>query len=163
MRERANTSADLPRSTNPLGQDVAAMAFVQSSGLCHGIDEAQLSSLFESGTVLEYGAAETVFSEGSTDDALYLVLEGRVTIRTMRDGRVQELADLDRQGVFGEIAVLTRSPRSAAAVTRTDSRLVRISGDAVRDVADAAPRFGRKLAALMAARRKDAEKKLKSL
>lgn len=137
------------------------MAFVQSSSLCHGLDEAQLSTLFQNGSVLEYGLAETVFREGSTDDALYLVLEGGVTIRKTHDGVVYELAHLDRQGVFGEVAVLTHSPRTVAAVARTESRLVCISGEAVREVADAAPKFGRKLAALMAARHRETSKKLK--
>jgi CRP-like cAMP-binding protein len=161
MRERANTTADMPRSVIPLGEDVAAMAFVQASSLCQGLEPQQLSILFQSGTVLEYGPAETVFSEGSADDALYLVFDGSIAIRRTHEGRVFDLADLDRQGVFGEIAVLTRTSRRGAAITRLDSRLVRLSGDAVREVAGEAPKFGRKLAALMAAREKDTEKKLR--
>jgi CRP-like cAMP-binding protein len=88
------------------------------------------------------------------------VLEGSVNIRKRRREAQLELASLDRQAVFGEIAVLTQKPRTASVVARVDTRLVRLSGDVVRRVAERAPKFGRKLAALMAGRNKDTSKKL---
>jgi CRP-like cAMP-binding protein len=144
----------------PLAEDIAAMAFVQSSFLCQGVDEHLMAELYSGSVVMEVAAGERVFSEGDTDDALYVVLEGSVNIRKRRREAQLELASLDRQAVFGEIAVLTQKPRTASVVARVDTRLVRLSGDVVRRVAERAPKFGRKLAALMAGRNKDTSKKL---
>jgi CRP-like cAMP-binding protein len=144
----------------PLAEDIAAMAFVQSSALCQGVDEALMAELYDGGVVVELAAGEPVFGEGDTDDAIYVVLEGSVNIRKRRGQAQLELASLDRQAVFGEIAVLTQGARTASAVTRVDTRLVRLSGDVVRRVAERAPKFGRKLAALMVGRNRDTSKKL---
>jgi len=70
------------------------------------------------------------------------------------------LAKLRRSAVFGESAALTQQPRTASVVTEIDARLIRIPGETVRAVADAAPKLGRRLAALMAGRSKDTEVKL---
>ncbi len=145
----------------PLADDIAAMAFVQSSSLCHGVAEEMLAELYAGGEVLEVGAGAVVFQQGGIDDGLYLVLDGSIHIRKTHGSVEIDLASLDRQAVFGEIAVLTEGqPRTATAIARVDTRLVRFDGGVVREVAGAAPKFGRKLAALMAGRTKDTSKKL---
>jgi len=152
---------DPATKTVPLADDIAAMAFIQSSFLCQGVAEEMLAELYRSGTVVDYGAGAVVFEQGGTDDGLYVVIEGSINIRKKHgDGEV-DLASLDRQAIFGEIAVLTAGqPRTATAVTRVESRLIRFEGTVVRSVAESAPKFGRKLAGLMAGRTKDTEKKL---
>jgi CRP-like cAMP-binding protein len=154
--------AALPRSEKPLSDDVAAMAFVQSSALCQGLPQESLAQLFSRGTVIDYPAGSLVFAAGDSDDALYLVVEGSVVIAKPVDGKPVAVATLDRQAVFGEGAVLTQRRRTSSAQARVECRLVRLPGEVVRAVSEAAPKLGRKLAGLMAGRARDNDKKLAS-
>lgn len=138
------------------------MAFVQAAALCQGLPENLLRQLGKAGKILAYGLGDTIFAEGDTDDCLYLILEGGITVRKEHGGGVIELASMDRQGVFGEISLLTGQPRSASVVTRTATRVIQIPGETVRAVAEESPKFGRRLAGLMAGRNKNTEKKLGS-
>lgn len=151
---------DVPLKTEPLENDIAAMAFIESSILFQGLDAIRLAELYKSGCVAVYGPQKTVFQEGDKDDALYLVLDGSVSIQKRLGSGQVELAALERQAVFGEMSLLSKRPRSASVVTRTEARLIVLPGEVVRTAAEIVPRFGRKLAALMAGRSKDTEKKL---
>jgi CRP-like cAMP-binding protein len=149
-----------PRSEKPLSEDIAAMAFLQSAALCQGVPEESLKALYTRGAIVAFGAGQVIFAPGDSDDALYLVVDGSVTITKTVEGRPVAVATLERQAVFGESAVLTQRPRSSTAQARVECRLVRLPGEVVRAVAEAAPKLGRKLAGLMAGRAKDNEKKL---
>jgi CRP-like cAMP-binding protein len=151
---------DIPLKTEPLENDMVAMAFIESSILFQGLDAIRLAELYKAGCVAVYGPEKTIFREGDEDDAFYLILDGSVSIKKRQTSGQVELATLDRQAVFGEMAVLTKRPRSATVVTRTEARLIVLPGEVVRTIAEIIPRFGRKLAGLMAGRAKDNEKKL---
>lgn len=151
---------DLPRRVQPLGDDVAAVAFVQAAAVCRELPEEQLAEIYGSGEVVEYGPGQLIVVEGATDSSLYFIVEGSLTVCKQRGDALVELAALERPAIFGEAAALTGQPRSASVVTQTDVRLIRIPGELVRRIADAAPKFGRLLATLMAARQKETEKRL---
>lgn len=160
MAKTEDTGVGAPRSSAPLEGDIGAMAFVQAAALCQGLSENLLRQLGKVGQILEYGVGDVIFEEGAVDDNLYLVLEGGITVRKEHGGDVIELASMDRQGVFGEISVLTSQPRNASVVARTTTRVIQIPGETVRAVAEESPKFGRRLAGLMAGRNKNTEKKL---
>jgi CRP-like cAMP-binding protein len=143
----------------PLEHDVGAMAFVQASQLCSKLPGACLSRIFRDGRVLELAPGTTVVREGDTDADLYMIVDGSVAIYKGLAGEVVPLATLVRQGVFGETSALTGQPRTATVVTEVDAILIRIPADTVRAVADQEPRFGRRLAGLMAGRTRDTEVK----
>lgn len=151
---------DAPLETVALSEDIAAMAFVQASALCRPLSEDQLDELIAVGTVTHHGAEALMMCEGGTDDSLYIILDGSLTVFKEHGGASVELAVLERPKVLGEVAVLTEHRRMASAVTRTETRLVCFPGGVVREIANAEPKFGRRLAALMAGRVKDAERKL---
>jgi len=139
---------------------MAAIAFVQRSLLCKNLDGDLLTRLLSAGSLAQYGAGSVVCTEGTHDDTLFMILEGKVEIRKASAAGDVEIATLDRPAIFGERAVLTAHARSATIVARVECRLVLFPGDVIRDVANAAPKFGWLLASLMAGRTKDTEKKL---
>ncbi|MGI6037032.1 MAG: Crp/Fnr family transcriptional regulator [Limnochordia bacterium] len=64
----------------------------------------------------EFAPRDTIFWEDDPGDALYLLLRGAVKIyRVHDDGREQILSILHPGDLFGEMAVLQRARRSAAA------------------------------------------------
>jgi CRP-like cAMP-binding protein len=69
-----------------------------------------------------YAAGQMIFAKGQAADAAYVVAEGSVEIR---DG--ERLIDTLTEGdMFGEMALIDKAGRSAAAVAKTDCKLVRI-------------------------------------
>ena len=148
--------------SHPLREDVGAMAFVQASGLCAGLPESCFHQLCEGGTVGEYPPGHVIVREGEDDRTLYMVMEGRVRVLKGAGDAAVELAILERPAVFGEMAVLTDQPRSATIVAADDTKLVQFTQAVVQAVAEAAPRFGRRLATLMAARSRATDEKLEA-
>lgn len=144
----------------PLASDLAAVAFVQAGHLCQGLSAGSLSTLINRGEVWELGPGEAVVEEGNPRDDLFMVLDGAVQVQTSQPGRTVVLANLSRAMVFGEIAVLTGQPRTATVFATTDTRIIRFPGEAARAVAEENPKFGRRLAALMAGRKRDTASKL---
>ena len=64
-----------------------------------------------------------IFSEGQPGDFMYAVVAGEVTIE--RQGR--HLATIPAGGVFGEMALIDKQPRSATAIAKTDCRVAAVT------------------------------------
>lgn len=67
-----------------------------------------------------FHAGDVIFSEGDPADRFYVVREGTVTLSA--NGR--ELEQVGPGGIFGELGLLDRAPRSATATAETDCDVV---------------------------------------
>ncbi len=72
-----------------------------------------------------FSAGETIFAAGDEGHCMYVVQDGIVAISI--DGTV--LQELEAGQVFGEMALVDDSPRSADAIAKTDCRVVPIDED----------------------------------
>ncbi len=98
----------------------------------------QLARFIASGDTRRYRRGEQIIAEGETGDALYVILEGSVTIRHP-DQRVmatlsgEDTMDSQYEGdFFGEMSVLDHEPRSATVVASSEEvELFRISKEKV--------------------------------
>lgn len=69
--------------------------------------------------------ATGVFEEGSKDLYMGIIVNGTVDIiKRDAEGRQRTIASLKRGSVFGELALIDRSPRSATAFAATDITLI---------------------------------------
>lgn len=59
---------------------------------------------------------ETIFRQGASADHMYIVKDGKVDISLSRDEKTIHLAVLEKGAFFGEMALISASPRSATAV-----------------------------------------------
>jgi SulP family sulfate permease len=105
-----------------------------------------------------------VFKSGDTAGELYLVRRGVVRVMLpLKDGGHHNLSSFGRGNFFGEMAFLTRGPRSADAIATTTVDLFVISRARFDDVSRAHPLVGVKVFARVAGalalrlRRTDAE------
>ncbi len=73
---------------------------------------------------VELAGGDEVFSKGDPGDEMYLVVSGEVAI-VDRESTVAVLRDGE---FFGDLAVIDRQPRSAGAVCRADTTLLRLRG-----------------------------------
>ena len=67
-----------------------------------------------------YDAGETIFQAGDEGNCMYVVQSGEVDV-VVQDQVIETIA---AGGIFGEMALIDRSPRSATIVARADCRLV---------------------------------------
>jgi CRP-like cAMP-binding protein len=86
------------------------------------IQERYIALLQKSGEAEEHQAGEVLFSAGDPADRMYLVTGGSVAL-SAGDSVLEVVGP---GGLFGEMAVIDREPRSATAVIETDATLVSI-------------------------------------
>ena len=87
-----------------------------------------------------YPAGTTIFSQGDTGDAFYMVHTGAVEVVLQGSGgRSEIIAVLGPQDWFGEMALLSGEPRSATIITVKDATLWRLSREAWDDLIEKHP------------------------
>jgi CRP-like cAMP-binding protein len=94
-------------------------------------------------------AGEIVFRQGEPGDALYIVEEGMVAIMRSEQGRTHTLAHLTAGQTFGEMALLTRETRMAAAVAVEPCLLWKIHREHFEQLVASSPRLKEAVTSLM--------------
>lgn len=65
-----------------------------------------------------------IFSEGEAGEKMYIIQSGTIRISRTIDGKEHVLAELTKGDFFGEMAIVSRMPRTASATTVTDTQLL---------------------------------------
>ena len=105
-------------------------ATLASQEICRGLDDAGLAALQPLVVRRRFAPGELVVRVGEAADAMYFLLEGRVSVLMNRDtGEPQRLATLSPGMAFGELALVTRSPRSADVRADTAVECYALSAD----------------------------------
>jgi CRP-like cAMP-binding protein len=69
---------------------------------------------------------DVVVREGERSDGLYVILEGAVEVRKVRDGSEVVVGQLREGDLFGEMSCLRKSPASATVVVKRPGTLLRL-------------------------------------
>jgi CRP/FNR family transcriptional regulator, cyclic AMP receptor protein len=83
---------------------------------------ATVNMLPEAAERVRFAAGETIFSTNETGELMYIVLSGEVHV--WYAGRL--LSNVGPQGIFGEMALIDKRPRSATAIAHTDVELAAV-------------------------------------
>lgn len=103
--------------------------------LFSGLKPEALSLISKIATEETHAAGTKIFQHGDVGDKLYLILEGKVRISREVPGMGEEaLAVLGPGQVFGEMALLDESPRSADARVHERCRVLAIPKDGFDDL-----------------------------
>ena len=115
--------ADVPPVTDLLAR----------SALFDALTSAQRHALAQEMRDVALDPGEMLFARGDPGNEIYLVVEGRIRISVLSsDGRELSFAHAVPGDVFGEIAALDGSPRSADATAITSVRLKTLSRSALQ-------------------------------
>ena len=95
-----------------------------------------------------FDAGQTVFSVGDAGHCMYVVQAGEVDVFV--NGQLVET--IGPGGIFGEMALIDKSPRSATLVARTDCRLVPIDEARFMQHVHRTPFFALQVMRIMTAR-----------
>ena len=103
--------------------------------LFRGLKPEALELIAKVATEEQHATGTKIFEHGDAGDKLYLILEGKVRISRNVAGMGEEaLAVLGPGQVFGEMALLDESPRSADALVHERCRLLAIPKDGFDDL-----------------------------
>ena len=89
-----------------------------------GLDESAIE-------IVKYPKGKVLFKQGAVGDAAYIINSGVIGLCREAQGRKIPLATVRRGELFGEMAVIDKSPRLATAFAIEDSTLMAISVDAI--------------------------------
>ncbi len=102
------------------------------------------------GEIQIFNAGDRIVSQHEQGDAMFLIIEGSVdVIRDIGVGQ-QFLAKLERNRSFGEVALLTNSPRTASVTAQTKVRLIKITKENLTHLSSENPRIAMQIYRILA-------------
>ncbi|HUJ62921.1 MAG TPA: cyclic nucleotide-binding domain-containing protein [Kofleriaceae bacterium] len=109
----------------PRMMHAAAAATLAATPLFAGLSHEALEALVSQLQLVQLATSDVLFREGDPSDALYVVVEGEVSVQAEGPPRV-EMARLGPGAFIGEVALMTDQPRSATVTALGDAELLRI-------------------------------------
>lgn len=94
-----------------------------------GLSSSEVQKVLAHGILKDYAKGEMLFKKGSRSNTMFLVVEGQVRIFIEFHGIEIDLAKLGKGDVFGELAAVTASPRTANASVARKSTLFEFDED----------------------------------
>lgn len=137
------TAAALRRRNALAAADLSKASSVFDKKLMTG-----LRNLLRDREPVRYRAGQTIFKEGDTGAFMYIVAAGTVAI-VIAGKPVERVGS---GGMFGEMAIVDQSPRSAAALAETDCELMGLNRNDFLALVRTSPSFGMSLLKAMADR-----------
>ncbi len=109
-------------------------------GLLAAVEPEQIRRLAEENPDRVYAAGEQVVRQGDSGDSMFVIMQGRVEV-TAREGDmpVVKLAVLEAGDYFGEMSLMTGSPRVATVTTLEETRLLEVGRGSFRGILAAQP------------------------
>ncbi len=84
--------------------------------------------------VKQYLPGQVIFKEGSQGDKVYIIKEGSIKITAQSGEKLVTLAVLNKGACFGEMAVISASPRVASATAETPAEVYEIDRKQVETI-----------------------------
>ncbi|MGH7411299.1 MAG: cyclic nucleotide-binding domain-containing protein [Candidatus Methylomirabilis sp.] len=109
-------------ATDP--EQLRRLQLLEKVSLFAGLSRRHLGKLLVKLFEKEYDPGEAIFLEGEPGKALFIVLDGKVSIGRADDAGEQRLATLAPGAYFGELALIDDLPRSATARADEHSALL---------------------------------------
>ncbi len=122
MQEMATVMMDSMRDTYGV--------LARRMDLFHKLDGESVAKIFARGISEELDEGDIIFNKGDEGDCLYVILGG--TVEIFDGDRV--MARLERGALFGEMALISREPRSAGARAAESTSLLALSLDTIYNV-----------------------------
>jgi CRP-like cAMP-binding protein len=146
------------------GQALSAVEralFLKQVPFFGGMTVEQLRTLAGIAEEQYYDAEETIYAEGASSEALYVVIDGRVGIeREPKQGRVQRLESLATRQFFGERTIFDGAVHESRAVALDRVHLLTIRRDHLLGLIRRSPDLSLSLVTVLSQRLREADDKL---
>jgi len=136
-----------------LRQQRRRLAAVESVELFRGLTEEERDFVASHLRYAPFAAGETVTRQGAVAHWLYILTSGKVEIRHAFDGKTTVLATVAAPGFFGEMGLMTGSPRTADVVALSDVECYRLDKEGFEKIVTGRPETVKELSETLAKRR----------
>jgi CRP/FNR family transcriptional regulator, cyclic AMP receptor protein len=127
-------------SATPVGDVDAVLKIIKDQSILGSLAEQDLLALVRQTPVRALPKNRVLFRSGDEGRTVVLVLQGYIKLSTMAANGREVVLEIAGPGtIFGELAVLNRSPRRADATTLTACRVMAIEGALFRCFVGRAP------------------------
>jgi small-conductance mechanosensitive channel/CRP-like cAMP-binding protein len=112
--------------------------------------------------VHEFGAGETLFTQGQTGDTMYIIRRGKVEVlgRT-ENGAMRHIAVLGRSQIIGEAGMMTGEPRNATNKAQTDVEVLELNRESFTELFKKHPEAVEQISEVIANRASERKELLK--
>jgi small-conductance mechanosensitive channel/CRP-like cAMP-binding protein len=143
-----------PSPADPAAAIGRRAAALEGVGLLEPLGPDLLETLAAESAERVFAAGEPVIRQGEAGASMFVVLSGRVEVTAREaDGPAVRLAELIAGDYFGEMSLLTGSPRVATVTAVEETRVVEVGKDVFRHVLNRRPELVVALGATLEARR----------
>ncbi len=114
--------------------------------LFHGMRRSQIKKLVLVSEVRAFNVGELIVREGELGDEMFVILKGEVEVaKTQEDGACVNLREMATGQVFGEMALLANTSRTASVSAKTATKTLTLKWACIRRIARLYPRISSKL------------------
>ena len=112
---------------------------LRNTPLFEGLSDQELQQLMDMAKPVSLRAGETLMKQGEPGDSAYVVMKGAFEIQKQSGQSLIKIDVRNPGDVVGEMALLSRTPRSATVVSITDSETLRIPQEAFERLLSSSP------------------------
>lgn len=124
-----------------------------------GLTQQELIDLLGNAEKCTFAPGDTMLSEGSTTQFMYVITEGSATVAKKGSaGKPGELASLTAGDSFGEMSLVDKGPRSASVTATAECVLIRIPESACWKNPVVSAKIFRNIARILSHRLRDADR-----
>ena len=115
-----------------------------------------LSKIAQIAKEVEIGFDEKLFDQGEHGDSLYIIINGKISV-TQNESSITILGEGD---CIGEMALLDQEPRSAGALAKVDSILLKIDQEGFYELMSTNPEIMKQIVMILTQRVREMNKKV---
>ena len=134
---------------------IEKVMILKSVALFGGLPESMLADVAGALAEAEVRKGDRIVEQGTVGTAMYIIVSGAVSLTSGGN----EIATLGPRQVFGELAALDPSPRTATATATEETHLFRIEADVLYELMSDSTDFTRALVASLIRRLRDAQRR----
>ena len=127
------TPSDIMREMISVMQDSMCDTYAMLArrmDLFQGLKPGDVAKLFAKGVTTEYDTGEAIFTKGQQGREMFVVLNGKVEVRNEE----RALAILTKGDMFGEMAFISREPRSATVIALEPTSVLALSSEIIHQL-----------------------------
>jgi len=124
------------------------------------MEPARLKLLAFTGERMTFGAGQEVCHQGDLGDAMYVILGGAADVLKETETGQIRVAELKKNGFFGETAILLAAPRNATIKASESLLTLKISKDMFYSLVEEVPQMAIEVMRVLAHRVEDTTQKL---
>jgi len=98
------------------------------------LEEEERQAIFNAMFEVKFSSGSVIIKQGDEGDNFYVVADGQCDIEIMKDGKLHHVATVEKDGSFGELALIYLCPRAATVTAKTDVTLWAIDRTTYRHV-----------------------------